>query len=192
MIINYSRNNRKKYFFQGRETTKIEDTNSSATERSREPQPKEKTSKNGCHMTRNLVLTYQRSKSCSLHLLPAWTNNFPLFSAWLRLQSSVNYAFTQSYTKLSFTILLASRVYASKPYSTLQHASILLINLKNLFQQLQTNYQIQTTTCPKTTISNSTLKKKRHFSVTTSAHVWLHIQELQCMLTSLMWQLLIK
>lgn len=42
MIINYSRNNRKKYFFQGRETTKIEDTNSSATERSREPQPKEK------------------------------------------------------------------------------------------------------------------------------------------------------
>lgn len=108
MIINYSRNNRKKYFFQGRETTKIEDTNSSATERSREPQPKEKTSKNGCHMTRNLVLTYQRISAvayicflhgpiisrCSQHdsdcraalttPLPKVIQSFPLPSYWLQ------------------------------------------------------------------------------------------------------------
>lgn len=43
MLIYYSRNNRKKYFFQGREIGKIEDTNLSAAERSREPLLKEKT-----------------------------------------------------------------------------------------------------------------------------------------------------
>lgn len=135
-MTNYPSNNRKKYAFHRRQTRKTEHIKSSATEVSPDPQAKEQTPRVAVRW-QEVWYPYARDVTpVSYIFFPPgpMTSRCSSDDTWL--QNSTDSISALHYTKLSLTILQASKVYSLKLKNIISCNTSKLLNWKTLSDNL--------------------------------------------------------